>query len=215
MSMGHVTQLELETAAVTNSSTVFRQLLETCLSEGASGFWDDCGPCANTCVGRINHLLAGSDYTGATVAAIRARDIEHGWFTPGSGQTLQNIHDDIATYSHHQSIVQYAPYSQPGDWSVILKWLYQYAGVSAILLQALNASALPQNQQYPYVHSHFFCVSGYSSTQGFRLINGDQVQASNQGKIYYPGAWCTVEQMIPANIAGAIVVARDPNEPWV
>lgn len=213
MPMGHVTQLELETAATT--STVFRQLLETCLSEGASGFWDDCGPCANTAVGRINHLLPASDYNGATVAAIRARDIEHGWFTPGGGQTLRDIHNDIDTYSHHQTIIQYAPYSQPGDWTQILEWLYKYAGYSAILLQALNASALPENQQTPYVHSHFFCVSGYDSVRGFRLINGDQVQASNQGLIYYPGAWCTVEQMIPANIAGAIVVQRDANVPWV
>jgi hypothetical protein len=207
------THVEQPTEPINEAALVEKLLLVTCLSEGSSGYWDDCGPCANTCVGRINHLLPPDEYNGATIAAIRTRDIQAGRFTAGGGQTLDDIHWDISNYSHHQTIVQYAPFSQPGDWTTMHAWLREYAGVSAILMQVLQAHNLPNNEQG--VYSHFLCVSGIDSTLGYFLINGDQVQASNQHLTYYPGTWCTVDQLIPANVAGMIVVQRDPDAPYV
>jgi hypothetical protein len=201
------THVEQPTDPINEAGLVDRLLLSTCLSEGSSGYWDDCGPCANTTVGRINLLLPASEYTGSTIAAIRTRDIQAGRFTPGGGQTLDDIRWDIETYSHHQHIIQYAPFSQPGNWTTMHEWLKTYSGECAILMQVLNAQALPNNEQG--VHSHFLCVSGIDSIKGYFLVNGDQVQASNQHLTYYPGTWCTVDRMIPANVAGMIVVERD------
>lgn len=198
---------EQPTTPINEAALVDRLLLQTCLSEGSSGFWDDCGPCANTTVGRINNLLPASEYNGATIAAIRERDIQAGRFTVGGGQTLEDIRWDIATYSHHQHISEYVPFSQPGNWTLMHELLKERSGIDAILIQVLNAQALPNNEQG--VHSHFLCVSGIDSIKGYFLVNGDQVQAAVQHLTYYPGTWCTVDQLIPANVAGMIVVARN------
>lgn len=191
-----------------------RLLLVTALSEGSSGYWDDCGPCANCAVGRINHLLPDAEYNGATIAAIRQRDIDAGRFDPGGGQDLANILWDIETHSHNQHVVQYSPFQQPGDWNTMHTWLKEYAGIHAILMQVLDAESLPSNE--PGVHSHFLCVSGIHSIKGYFLINGDQVDALGHNYIgRYPGVWATVDQIIPANVAGMIVVARNAGAPYV
>jgi hypothetical protein len=204
---------------------VQRVLLETALSEGSSGFWDDCGPDANCMVGRINHLLSDSEYNGATIAAIRERDINShhmNWPPDNPGQTLDDIRWDIETFSHNQRIIQYAPYAQPGDWAAMHGWLKQYAGIAAILFQVLQAHNLPHNE--PGVFSHFVCCSGINSTLGYMILNGDTVD--DQGHNYLgkcPGNWATVMQLIPANIAGMIVVQRNDGAtspanatlPWV
>jgi hypothetical protein len=190
------------------SSIVERLLLVTALSEGSSGYWDDCGPNANCMVGRINHLLSPTEYNGGTVAAIRQRDIDAGRFTPDDGQTLDNLRWDIETYSHNQHIVQYAPFSQPGNWSAMLGWMRQYAGRAAILMQVLNAKALPHNE--PGVYSHFVCISGLQSVLGYMVLNGDTVDADGHNYLgLCPGNWATADAIVPANVAGMLVVARN------
>lgn len=199
------------------NTIVKRVLLVTALSEGSSGYWDDCGPTANTAVGRINHLLPDSEYDGATIANIRTRDIEAGRFRPGEGQTLDDIRWDIQTFSQHQHVESYIPYFT--DDAVPLNQLHIYleqqAGTNACLVQVLNAEALPKNQ--PGVHIHFICFSGLDSTLGYFLINGDQINATAAGgdQIRYPGVWCTWDQLVAAVPCGLITVARNPGSPWV
>jgi len=203
--------IEQPTTPINDAALVDRLLLSTCLSEGSSGFWDDCGPCANTTVGRINKLLPAAEYNGATIAAIRTRDIHAGRFTPGGGQTLDDIHWDIETYCHNQHVRNYVKFSQPGEWDLMHELLKEWGGIHAILIQVLRAYALPMNE--PGVHSHFVCISGIDSIKGYFLVNGDQTQASNEHLTYYPGTWCTVDRLIPANVAGMIVVARNDGAP--
>jgi hypothetical protein len=193
---------------------VQRILLETALSEGSSGFWDDCGPDANVMVGRANHLLTDTEYNGGTIAAVRQRDIEAGRFTSGGGQDLDNILWDIETFSHNQHVIEYAPFRQPGDWADMHQWLVQYAGIHAILFQVLQAHNLPSNE--PGVFSHFVCCSGIHSTKGYLILNGDTVDAD--GHNYHgkaPGLWCSVNQLVTADLAGMIVVARNEGAPYV
>lgn len=210
MTSNHVDQ---PTTPVSEAATVDRLQLVTCLSEGSSGFWDDCGPCANVSVGRINHLLAPEDYNGRTIAAVRERDLQAGRFTPGKGQTLDDIRWDITTFSHHQSVVEYVPFSQPGNWSLMHDLLKKWSGIAAILMQVLAAYNLPNNEQG--VNSHFICVSGIDSVKGYFLINGDQIQAASEHLTYYPGTWCTLAQLVPANVAGMLVVQRYNTAPIV
>lgn len=215
IAVGQRTHIEQPTTLVLDDAVISNRLLmATALSEGSSGFWDDCGPDANCMVGRINHLLPDSLYNGATIANIRQRDIDAGRFQPGGGQDLDNIKWDIETHSHNQHVLLYSPYQQPGDWETMHGWLKLYAGVHAILIQVLEAHNLPNNE--PGVYSHFLCVSGLDSIKGYFLLNGDEVDANGHNYLgKYTGTWATVDQIIPANVAGMIVVARNAGAPYV
>ena|SRR5271166_657625 len=208
-----IQHVEQPTTPINEAATVDRLSLVTCISEGSSGYWDDCGPCANVSVGRINHLLAPEDYNGKTIAAVRERDIQAGRFTVGGGQTLDDIRWDIQTFSQHQTVIDYVPFSQPGNWTLMHALLERWAGIAGILIQVLAAHNLPNNEQG--VYSHFLCVSGIDSVKGYFLINGDQIQAAVEHETYYPGTWCTLAQLIPANVAGMLVVQRQASAPIV
>lgn len=158
---------------------------------------DACGPTAET----VALHQAQYPLTPSQISIIRNRDIQKGWFHPGEGEPLSSIYNDLTQLAHFQ-IQQYIPYNPSVDVSTIHTALETYSGIQPCIVQFINAQALVGNEKG--VQSHFCCVGGIDSTQGYLTANGDDIEAL-AGKTYYPARWQSWDTFLAAKICGLLI----------
>jgi hypothetical protein len=136
-------------------------------SEFSGGFTDDCGPCAEmVAIATIKGFSPNAVY----MTEIRRRDIAHqpALFTPGNGNTIDNVYTDVTTVDPYK--VPAALYRLSGNQLSQMIITAIMSG-KVVIINLANAGALPHNE--PGVKYHFVTCGGYDSVLGFYIANGD------------------------------------------
>ena len=142
---------------------------------------DDCGPCANevciaTCEGRAP--------TTGNMVAIRSRDINHQdatgkaapLFRVGGGQTLNELAEDVATYTHIKTTI--TPFGSSVDAIHDALKAASLRGNPCVLNLAM-ATNLPGNEKG--VRDHFVATGGIDDVLGYWVGNGDEFPFGHVG----------------------------------
>lgn len=159
---------------------------------------DCCGPDAETIA-----LAAGGKValSADTMHAIRQRDIDHGWFKPGGGNTIQNIYDDLKQLAGCR-VVYFMPYAEPFDLISAQSILNANVGRYPVIIELGLATNLPFNESN--VHYHFVCLLKKLGTDTFLMANGDDIEAL-KGMVNPPLRVVTFDQLKAAHLCALIV----------
>lgn len=143
-----------------------------------SGFTDCCGPCVEeSCLAALQHRKP----TATNMNAIRARDIQRGWFTPGRGNTVHDVWLDATEIAGVQ--VTETPFGT--DINTIHNNLHDaMLRGNPCVMQIQNATVLPGNE--PGVHNHFIGVGGCDTLLGYKIANGDQIPFTGTYWVKWP-----------------------------
>ena len=159
---------------------------------------DDCGPCAEAVALANGH---GQVPTADLMHAIRQRDIARGWFTPGGGNTIRNICDDLTELAG-VSIVHFDGYQEPFDMAYAQRILDQYFGIYAFIIEVGLAGNLPYSEAG--IHYHFVCLLGKTGPGSYVMANGDDV-AALQGSDHPPLRNVSIGQLSAAHLCAILV----------
>lgn len=174
-------------------------LSEFARDSAGKSYGDCCGPDAETvAVANGRGQVPSAD----VMHAIRQRDIIRGWFTPGGGNTIQNIYDDL-TQIERVTVRRFLPYAEPFDLVTAREVLNLYAGVCPIIIELGLATNLPFNESG--VHYHFVCLLAKIRADTFLMANGDDVDAL-AGNVHPPLREVTFDQLVAAHLCAVIVV---------
>lgn len=179
----------------------------TSLSEFIGGDRDACGPYAEE-----EGLAAqqnGETLSWQHAEAIRKRDIVQKWFTPGGGEPIGSVYNDLMTFEHVH-IIDYEPYNENLNMTDIRNKLIQFAGTYPIVIEVAVAYNLPGNESG--VHYHFVTIVGIDSATGYLVLNPDDVNALSAHQTY-SGRWVNWNQLLAAHIVGMIVFDRSNTNP--
>lgn len=182
---------------------VHRQLPAiTALSEFIGGDHDACGPYAEE--EGLAAQANGETLSWQHAEAIRKRDIVKGWFTPGGGEPIASVYNDLITFESVH-IIDYDTYSETLDMNSIRTKLIQFAGTYPIVIEVAAAHNLPGNEAG--VNYHFVTIVGIDSNSGYLVLNADDINALS-GHQTYSGRWISWGQLLAAHIVGMVVFDR-------
>ena len=126
-------------------------------------------------------------------------------FTPGAGTTLGNIHWHLTKHQAH--LAGYIPYSDTPNLTALHAFIKaQTLAQNPVIIQVVNAQALPHAEQG--VKSHFVCLGGIDSVQGYLVANGDTTDALTTSAFLVPLYWTTWQQLVNAQIVVALALDR-------
>lgn len=180
------------------------------LSERTSPYhpWDACAVIAELVA---LHLCAWRNEPLAknTVWSWRWQYIENGHWSKiqSEGTTLEAIYWHLTATAIHAHIAGYIPRNDAPNLAALHAFIKaQMLQQNPVIVFVGNAQALAKNEQG--VHGHFVTLAGIDSDAGYLTLNGDTLDALNTTDLLIPSYWNTWEQLVNAQINGAIALQR-------
>lgn len=184
-----------------------------CVSEFFNGRHSACGPAAHEL---LRAAMSARNPSQGNMEVITERDIAHGWYTEGTGQTSQQVLADIALYDAAAVTASGGVLNANGYTDTQVRVMLQSMpdGVGGFICEVAQAGNLIFNEHG--VAYHFVAIVGYDSAADKVLVsNPDRVPRPSDTALYTPD-WLPLEDLVSAKpVAFVDVRTNTPSAPAI